>query len=452
MDYATKRQQALESLQPISYWEDEAEDTEFAQYEVSDGVWAHSLDREWAGAFRKLTYQELRSPDSLLTPWEYKWESSKIDYNDLSFWASADLQMLTELRDERTCRRIHLLTISTNEPHPDYTPAYVDVFQRDCPVWQYSNSLSYEDLLALRLRGRHQSGGGIVIDCKRSKVIMEFTPLRDLAFLSREEMLLLVEEDNDISKTVALVVHSLTRGEKLYTCKLPVEIFNKTIYGAGFSTKPESQLADYRHMSPSTMFKTDPALTMICVSFRLAGNPEFVCIVLAVGPFRKICNGLLTTHPNRDQFDWEEWGPSVTSWIPCPPINVPGYRCTSGPRILMSGELSIFFKDFNDPLGLILMDFNPRPIRRCISSQQNEDSTVVEFAEGLEWKHPDSDYTIKSTLPFRAFGGKSLPVDYSNFHFEGNTIICRMRDKYGFYSFLPKEEKEMKSWFTSKSG
>ncbi|CAG8777525.1 14747_t:CDS:2, partial [Acaulospora colombiana] len=171
---------ALESLQPTSYWEDEAEDTEFAQYEVSDGVWAHSLDREWAGAFRKLTYQELRSPKSPLTPWEYKWENSKIDYNDLSFWASADLQMLTELRDERskisllgissltldyrTCRRIHLLTISTNEPHPDYTPGYVDVFERDCPVWQYSNSLSYEDLLALRLRGRHQSGGGIVID------------------------------------------------------------------------------------------------------------------------------------------------------------------------------------------------------------------------------------------------------------------------------------------------
>ncbi|CAG8766716.1 3181_t:CDS:1, partial [Acaulospora colombiana] len=245
-------------------------------------------------------------------------------------------------------------------------------------------------------------------------------------FLSREEMLLLVEEDKDVSRTVALVIYSLTRGEKLCSCKLPVEIFNKPIYGAGFSTKPESRLTDRRHMSPSTMFKTDPALAMICVSFRLAGNPEFICIVLAVGPFRRICNDLLKTHPNRDQFDWDEWGPSVTSWIPCPAINVPGYRCTSGPRILMSGELSVFFKECNDPLGLILMDFNPRPIKRHNSSQQTKDSDVVEFAEGLEWTHRDIDFTIKTTLPFRAFGGKSLPCDYSNFHFEGNTIICRM--------------------------
>jgi hypothetical protein len=34
-EYAAKRQQALESLQPITYWEDDAGDTEFAQYEVN---------------------------------------------------------------------------------------------------------------------------------------------------------------------------------------------------------------------------------------------------------------------------------------------------------------------------------------------------------------------------------------------------------------------------------
>jgi hypothetical protein len=238
-------------------------------------------------------------------------------------------------------------------------------------------------------------------------------------------MLLLVEDDTDTLRTVSLVVHSLDRNETLYSCKLPIDIFNKQVYGAGFSTKPESRFADYRHMSPSTMFKTDPALMTICVSFRLAGDPEYICIVLAVRPFLKMCKNLRRDHPNRNQFEWEEWGPSVTSWLPCPAINVPGYRCTSGPRILMSGDLSKIFHGLEVQLGLVLLDFNPRPIKRGGGTQQNQNTAFAMFDKGLDWKS-NQNAAIKTTLPFRAFGEWALRQDYNNFHFEGNTIICRM--------------------------
>jgi hypothetical protein len=113
-------------------------------------------------------------------------------FSDFSFWIQEDLQVVMELRDNqyviqhslndaflieryRNCRRIHFRTISTNETHPDSASPYIDLLKSDYPVWENCNSVSYEDRIACgfwEMRGATRLGAGLVLDAKKSKVIM----------------------------------------------------------------------------------------------------------------------------------------------------------------------------------------------------------------------------------------------------------------------------------------
>jgi hypothetical protein len=224
-----------------------------------------------------------------------------------------------------------------------------------------------------------------------------------------------------------------------------------------FLTHPQ-----YGATSPATqarLFRPDPAVEVLPIDIQLNGGrgPSFF-VVLSLHLFAKKCDELRRNRPDQHVFDWPEWGPNVSRLLPPDQLSNTGFRSTFGSRMLAVGNLS------KERLGtqvvalerLILLDFNPRPIRRGAQSHIGGRYHVLVEKEPTGWSYPQLSLKTYSSLPVRAFVSNQT-VEYLDIHLDGSTMICRkvcstissvlsltrLKDhSYHIYSFLPRSESD----------
>ncbi|PVG03804.1 hypothetical protein CPB86DRAFT_748272 [Serendipita vermifera] len=437
IEFHQKRRKALESLQCFTSWEEPIAVGDMGNFEVCDGIFAQTLTGPANGSgFRTLIYKEVIPPQSRKKRWIRQWDDLGIVVTDFSFWAQGDLQMLMEPRDHDTSRRIHFRTMSTNEVHPKTALTHIDLHQADCPVWENCYTVAYEDRVAFAFwQGAPRTGAALVLDCTESKIIMPYMLVSDIAFLSRDEALLLFNGEGDHG--ISIAIYSFQLQQVVCECRFP---FSGTSSLALFLTRPDSRFGDD---CPSTIAKSllpDAEVNILSMTIQLENHGRPAFCVLSVQLFRKMCNSLLDKIPDRKLFEWDEWGPTVTRWLPYQRIHPTGNRNIFGSRIIAWGPPVHLHEDSHEELCLILLDFNPRPIKRgAITCLEDYHEIVID--QETTWENPDDGTTIRSSLPYRAFTRHWLPR-CTYFRFDGSTIIGKGWNAYHFYSFLPLESNE----------
>ncbi|CAG8672723.1 4688_t:CDS:2, partial [Acaulospora colombiana] len=438
IDYQKRRREHMEQMNYSDSWTSKSEIT--GQFEVCDGILAESVDiNEERRTFRSVRYQEIVSPRQKNNPWKKEWEDLGMEITDFSFWAHADLQMLMEPRDDNTTRRIHFRTISTNAIHPEAKSPYLDLYQSDCPVWEKCNTVAFEDRVVFHFTDTQDDvrrAAGLVLDCFEGVISMDYMPIADLAFLSRDEVLLLFNGEDEEDK-VTLGVYSVPLKRIVCRCRFP---FAYLPYIAFFLTRPESRFGEKCPSSMAKMVMPDPIVNILGISFHLKpGDRSYCCVVLSVDAFTRTYQSLLEKYPDREVFDWEEWGPSTTRWLPYYDINHAGNPNIFGSRMLTWGRANAIDPRSYDDLNLLLLDFNPRPIRKGAVTTIEERYHVLVVDQETLWVDPHGQFTVTSSLPYRAFVTSWLPR-HSYFRFDGSTIMGRGYKEYGFYSFLPLQD------------
>jgi hypothetical protein len=173
------------------------------------------------------------------------------------------------------------------------------------------------------------------------------------------------------------------------------------------------------------MVVPDPLLGIIGFTFYLEDEDRNTCfIILSVDVFRRTYNSLIESQTDRSVFEWEEWGPSTTRWLPYVDIAPAGIRVTCGPRILVLGKASALADGGFDDSNLMILDFNPRPIRRGATTKLEKKYQILVIDHETEWEDPRSGLKITSRLPFRVFVSKGFSRG-ANHRFDGSTIVSR---------------------------
>ncbi|CAG8653510.1 11915_t:CDS:2 [Acaulospora colombiana] len=346
--------------------------------------------------------------------------------------------------------------MSTNEVHPRTALPHIDIYQSDCPVWDHCYTVAYEDRVAFAFwQGSPRTGGALVLDCMESKIIMPYMLAADVAFLSRDEALLLFNGEGDHG--ISIAIYSFQLQQITCECQFP---FSESSSLALFLTRPDSRFGDDCPSSIAKSLLPDSETNILALTIQLESHGRPACCVLSVQMLRQMCNSLLGKNPDRNVFRWEEWGPTVTRWLPYQVINATGNRNIFGSRMIAWGNPGYLHEDSYDETCLILLDFNPRPIKRGATTRL-EDYHEIVIDKETTWKNPQDGTLIASSLPYRAFTRRWFPR-CSYFRFDGGTIIgkgvsaffrCHYMvsfltfpqsqwDKYHFYSFLPLESSE----------
>jgi hypothetical protein len=257
------------------------------------------------------------------------------------------------------------------------------------------------------------------------------------------------------NERVGITVYSVSRQMDIQVLAFPHTMDGP--FRIRFLTHPQ-----YGATSPAAqarLFRPDPAVEVLPIDIQLNGlqGPSFF-VVLSLHLFAKKCDELRRNHPDQHVFDWPEWGPSVSRLLPPDQLRNTGFRSTFGSRMLAVGNLS------NERLDtqvvpferLILLDFNPRPIRRGAQSHIRGRCHVLVEKELTEWSCPQLSLKMYSSLPVRAFVSHQM-VEYLDIHLDGSTMICRkvrytislvlsltrLKDhSYHIYSFLPRSESD----------
>jgi hypothetical protein len=241
--------------------------------------------------------------------------------------------------------------------------------------------------------------------------------MSDISFLSRDEALLLFNGDG---RNVSLGVYSFPLQRMVCECRFP---FLKPIIRAAFLTRPESRFGEKCPSSIAKCLLPDPELNIISMIFRTSewSNPE--CCVVSLKKFQHMYNSLLKKHPHRNTFEWNEWDPTVIRWLPSPHVNPSGNRNVFGSRMLAWGKAGYLHdaSHFGDN-NLILLDFNPRPIKRGATTDVRGESHEIVINHETSWRLGERE--IKSSLPYRAFTTRWLP-EYPYFRFDASTILAK---------------------------
>jgi len=181
----------------------------------------------------------------------------------------------------------------------------------------------------------------------------------------------------------------------------------------------------------------DPAVEILGIVFRLIGTepglPNVVfTVVLSIDLFLQKCEQLASAESSQSDdvvpvFEWEQWGPSVTRWLPHYIYGAVGGRSTFGSRML-----AIFVKTvrqgnaFVNSSHVMMLDFNPRPIFRGAQEDTTDDYHLQVFSRGEVWAWEDVSMGV--ALPCRAWVSQR-PCTYWGLFLDANTIAGRQVSK-----------------------
>jgi hypothetical protein len=242
--------------------------------------------------------------------------------------------------------------------------------------------------------------------------------MSDMSFLSRDEALLLFNGEE--GRNVSIGVYSFPLQRMVCECRFP---FLQPISRVTFLTRPESRFGEKCPSSIAKCLLPDPEVNVLAMTFYTSMSVRPVCCVLSLQRFHHMYNALLKIHPDRDTFEWEEWGPTVTRWLPYHYINLFMGRSTFGSRVLAWGQPSSLNESSRNNATLILLDFNPRPIKRGATTDVEGESHQIVITDESSWYYKRDKIKIKSSLPYRAFTS-SWFLPYSFLRFDGSTILA----------------------------
>ncbi|CAG8653539.1 11917_t:CDS:2, partial [Acaulospora colombiana] len=454
-----RRKKALESMKCIVSWEEPIPQGDLVNTNL-DGL-------------KTLVNEEAIPPDCCKQRRPRMWGEIRMIVEDAYFWDQEDLQVLIEPRDESASRRIHFHTISTNEVHPKAALPCIDIHQADCSIWEHCYMVAYEDRVALVFgKERPRNGAALVCGSMESKILMPYMLVSDIAFLSRDEALLFFNGQGNHG--VSIAIYSFQLQQITCECQLP---FSKLPTSVLFLHRPNSHFVADCPSSITTSLLPDPEVDIIAMVFRLEDSVLYSsCCVLSVRLFRQICDSLLQKILDRKVFRWKEWGPRVTRWLPYQGLEPAGNQNSFGSRMIARGwPMDLHSESYRDQC-LLLLDFNPRPIKLGATTCLTKETHVIVVNKETTWKHPYDGTMITSSLPYRAFTRLWYPCAW--FRFDGSTLInggvsplsqyniiqpydltcfASQRSAYHCYSFLPlvpnaeKGRTELLEWFVSST-
>ncbi|CAG8719020.1 15036_t:CDS:2, partial [Acaulospora colombiana] len=255
---------------------------------------------------------------------------------------------------------------------------------------------------------------------KRLGAGLPYTRMTDMTFLSRDEALLLFNGEEDHGTTLA--VYSFSRQQIICKCRFPFQFPFRVL----FLKRPESRFGDKRQSSSAKLLIPDPSVDILGVNFKLEEDPtsSWSCIVLSLHRFQNMYKSLLEKHPGRDVFDWEEWGPSVTRWLPQQSITPIGNRSIFGSRMIAWGLPTASDTDSGLSSCLLLLDFNPGPIYHDTALEREGKSRGTIVREETIWEDSQVGLKVKSSLPYRVFTAPHIPLGF-DFRFDGSTIMAK---------------------------
>jgi hypothetical protein len=242
--------------------------------------------------------------------------------------------------------------------------------------------------------------------------------MSDISFLSRDEALLLFNGEE--GRNVSIGVYSFSLQRIVCECRFP---FLQPVLQAAFLTRPESRFGEKCPSSIAKCLLPDPEVNVLAMIFYTGTDGGPACCVLSLQKFYHMYNFLLEQYPGRNTFDWEEWGPSVTRWLPYQNIYFFRNRSTFGSRVLAWGHPSSLHESSRDTISLILLDFNPRPIKRGATTDVEGESHQIIITDESSWYFERDQIQITSSLPYRAFTSPWI-LRYAYLRFDGSTILA----------------------------
>jgi len=256
---------------------------------------------------------------------------------------------------------------------------------------------------------------------------------------------MLIQPSGLKAEHVTLEVRSLGEGGVRYRCKMPVP---STSFFPRFLKKPATHRAANCPTRLAKLFIPDPTLDILGIVFHSSAfTMQSFTVVLGVYPFLRKCQQLVDTadaattsppphHPHGGPslvpvFEWEAWGPTVTRWLPFNHHGEYGSRMMHGSRLLV-----ILFRSGSLPAGMatMLLDFNPRPIRRGWRPPNGNDDppNALSTPEASQYELVDNPRNwvgygkvVSSSLPYRAMISP-LNHRYLNLFMDANTIVGRL--------------------------
>ncbi|KIM25668.1 hypothetical protein M408DRAFT_331028 [Serendipita vermifera MAFF 305830] len=440
------REQAYETFEPQWSWEVERISLKgVQQFEVADGIWGFSDHDGEEPTFRRLRMEELVSPEYEGGRWELTRDDLGLNATDFAYWLGMDALILMESRENGDVRRMHFRKLESNEPHPLATLPYMDFSRENCEVWERCNTISYEERIAMvfgEFEDDVRKRAVIVIDWILGRVLLPYILASDVAFLTKD-LIILAQNTPYYDGFMTFEIWSLEQGVCLGRCKLPLPAND---YRPGFISHPASVHSGYSPTKHARLFVPDPNVEILAIIFRSTPSEqitrdETITVALSIPLFIRKFMELTKSEEKPDANDipileWDDWGPSVTRWLPDGIHGNVGIRTAFGSRMLAV----LIIPAEQNPNGfawtsIVLFDFNPRPISRGAVADEtsNYDLEVTDYA--TEWV--SGDIKVLSSLPYRAWFSNRR-CRFSSFFLDGNTIIGSRHDKYICFSFLPR--------------
>jgi hypothetical protein len=226
---------------------------------------------------------------------------------------------------------------------------------------------------------------------------------------------------NSEGDNIAFAIYSIENQAILYRFLIPII---GPLSSGEFFTRPQSTYGDKCLSTQGKRFIADGALDILAVELYLELIPSTSrFFVISVTKLLKVMERLRELRPDALVFEWEEWGPDVTRFLPPRRMSPPSSRPTFGSR------LAVFYtNEDEEPIAtnrkIAILDFNPRPILKGKVDGTGMGGNVLIVDTESECENPHNDQMIKSRLPYRMFR-KDWRADGDDCHLEANTMILR---------------------------
>lgn len=282
----------------------------------------------------------------------------------------------------------------------------------------------------------------IVLDWTTGEILLPYTITYDGAFLTMDLLILargLVNQEPEVT----FDIWSLAQRRLLWTFTIPILSRGVEIR---FLKRPASNSGSNSPTRFAKLFVPDPRVGIFAIIFGTSLDTAQHTLVLSIHSFLRRCHDLLDGRSFEDKgkslspvLEWEEWSPDVARWLPS------GLYCKRGSRTIDGARMLAYHVRIgihgDDSTYNVLLDFNPRPIRRAgMDLERDEDHVLIRTVKH-ETMYDELDKDLKSSLAYRQWVSTE-ETPYWNLNFEANTILARMMNYYHFYSFLPQEDTE----------
>ena len=248
-----------------------------------------------------------------------------------------------------------------------------------------------------------------------------------MTFLTKD-LVLLAQNSPEYDGYVIFEVWSLDAKAVLGRCKLPLPADK---YLPWFISHPASNHSGQSPTKHARLFVPDPRIEILGIIFRstpaeLGMEIQTVTVALSIHLFTQKFASLTKKAIEENVkdipvFEWNDWGPPVTRWLPSTIRGNIGIRTAFGARMLAIFIEPLPEGDAGIPMVYTtLLDFNPRPIARGSVDDDTNDYSLRVYDEEDEWAA--GNISVTSGLPYRAWFSNRR-CSYSSFFLDGNTII-----------------------------